>query len=71
MGPPHTLQDPSVVMGLLEFKIVDATNVGKFARALASRVVFGDDILRQSTVKGDSRRGLEMLDRTKLSQLLT
>ena len=71
VGPPHTLQDPSVVMSLLEFKIVDATNVGKFARALASRVVFGDDILRQSTFKGDSRRGLDMLDRGKLSQLFT
>ena len=69
--PPHTLQDASVVMGLLEFRIVDETNVGKFARALASRVVFGDDILHRSTFKGDSRRGLEMLDRTKLNRLFT
>ena len=68
MEPSHTLQDPSVVMGLLKFRIVDATYVGKFAQALASRVVFGDDILRHSTFKGDSRRGLEMLDRTKLNQ---
>jgi hypothetical protein len=58
-------------MGLLEFRIVDETNVGKFARALASRVVFGDDILRRSTSKGDSRRELEMLDRTKWSRLFT
>ena len=69
--PPHTLQDASVVMDLLEFRIVDETNVGKFARALARRVVFGDDILCRSTFKGDSRRGLEMLDRTKLSRLFT
>ena len=42
-GPLHQLQDSAEV--LLEFTVVDETEVGKFTRALASRAVFGDDIL--------------------------
>ena len=69
--PPQQLQNPSDIVNLPEFFVVNEANVGKFARTLASRSVFGDNVLRRSTFKGDSKRGLEMLDKTKLTHLFT
>ena len=43
--------------------------VGKLARALAARGVFGIHILKQSTINGDLKRGLKMLNKKKLSEL--
>ena len=67
----HQLQDPMVVMSLPEFETVDETNLGRFSQVLACRSVLGEDVLPQSTFKGDSRRGLKMLDKSQLSQLFT
>ena len=62
--PSQQLKDLSDIVNLPEFAVVNVANVGKCARALASRLVFGDT--HQSTFKGDSKRGLEMLDKTSL-----
>ena len=70
-GLSHTqvLQDPCEVCN--DFQSVDEPALGKLARALASRSVFGPEILKQSTVAGDPKRGLKALDKTKLSELCT
>ena len=68
-GLPYLMQDPAEVMQLPEFISVSEANVGKFARALVLRSVFGEKVLRQSTIKGDNKRGLRMLNRTKLDEL--
>ena len=63
------MQDPADVMQQPEFRSVSESNVGKFARALALRSVFGEEVLRQSTIKGVNKRGLRMLKITKLGEL--
>ena len=68
-GLPYRMQDPADVMQLPEFISMSESNVGKFARALALRSVFCEEVLRQLTIKGDNKRGLNMLNRTKLGEL--
>ena len=46
-------------------------DVGRLGRALAANVFFGDDVLVQSTPRGDKNRGLARLDPVKLSQIMT
>lgn len=45
-------------------------DIGKLGRLLAREAFFGDDVLRQSTVCGDKKRGLLKLDPVKMSLLL-
>lgn len=51
-GP--ALQNPMDICS--EFSSVDECTVGKLARALACRSVFGSDVLQQSTITGDHKR---------------
>ena len=50
-----------------QYSIAD---VGKLGRALAVRSLFGDSVLVHSTPKGDSSRGLDVLDPQKLHTLV-
>ena len=68
-SPQQQCVDPVEILHLPEFAVLNDANVGKFARALASRSLFGDDVLQRSTLRGDTKRGLQMLDKTKLYQL--
>ena len=61
------LQNPTDICD--EFPNLSEHNVGKLARALACRAVFGTEVLKKSTVTGDYRRGLKMLDKKKLTEL--
>ena len=45
-------------------------DVGKLGRALAAQSFFGDSVLRVSTPRGDSKRGLQPLDPEKLHSLV-
>ena len=51
-----------------EFSNLGEQEVGKLARALAARAIFGIEVLKQSTINGDLKRGLSMLDKKKLSE---
>ena len=48
-----------------EFSNLNEHNVGKLAWAS----VFGTEVLKGSTVTGDLKRGLKMLDKKKLTEL--
>ena len=61
------LQNPMDICD--EFPNLGEHNVGKLARALACRAVFGNEVLKKSTVTGDYKRGLKMLDKKKLTEL--
>ena len=61
---PLVLQNPTEVCN--EFTSLSEHNVGKLARELACRSVFGANVLKQSTITGDVKRGLKMLDKKKL-----
>ena len=63
------MQDPADVMQLPQFILVSELHVGKFAQALALRSLFGEEVLQQSTIKDDNKRGLRMLNRTTLGEL--
>lgn len=43
--------------------------MGKLAQALACHSVFGIKVLKESTVTGDLKRGLKMLDKKKLTEM--
>ena len=67
-GSQHMLRDPAdVVKQASLFGVKDA---GKFARLLASQALFGDDVLRVSTVRGDVKRGLRALDSSTMGALI-
>lgn len=63
------LKDPERV--LASYDSINEKDVGKITRILASQAIFGIGVLRQSTVRGDKKRGLAPLDPTKISTLLS
>lgn len=63
-----SLKHPSDV--LLANREYEQKDIGKLGRLLARESFYGDDVLRQSTVCGDKKRGLLKLDEVKMSQLL-
>ena len=65
--PASVLQNPADVSN--DFPTINEHDVGKLARALAVRAIFGTDVLRVSTLTGDLKRGLKMLDKNKLTEL--
>ena len=64
---PRTSSTPILEEVRREFSNLGEQEVGKLARALAARAVFGIQILKQCTINGDLKRGLKMLDKKKLS----
>ena len=62
--PASVLQNPADVS-----HTINEHDVGKLARALAVRAIFGTDVLRVSTLTGELKRGLKMLYNNKLIEL--
>ena len=58
-GNPHQEFDAGTMLlenfgeVMNEFTIINESTVGRLVRALASRSVFGNDVLRQSPFSGD------------------
>ena len=70
-GKTHQEFDAETMLLQNSAEVMNEFTVGWVARALASRSVFGNDVLCRSTFNGDYKRGLQMLDRTKVAELLT
>ena len=65
----HVLEDPAQVMDpTITYAEKD---LGKLARGLACQAFFGDDVLVQSSLHGNKKRGLSQLDPVKMSSLLS
>ena len=62
------LKHPSDVLNVN--RKYEQRDIGKLGRLLAREAFFGDNILRQSTICGDKKRGLMKLDPVKMSLLL-
>ena len=68
-GSVQVMLDPAqVIDDKAEYMKKD---VGQLGRALAVNVFFGDDVLVQSTPRGDKSRGLSALDPVKLSSIMS
>ena len=63
------LLDPTQVIN--DNAVYTKKDVGRLGRALAVNVYFVDDVLMQSTPRGDKSRGLSALDPVKLNSIMS